>query len=278
MPASTSTDPRLDNEELVPRVEALGQAEKSGDAAAAARLRGEIAAILRTEVERRYRLIAEALALCQDFPASEAALHIQAEDRAQHDRNFAYVANPENHLAAGLSGNAATAEFLSRELNADHHDRLMIRSVSGARSAARLSGDVLRGEVIAREAWKTGRRTTVKYRIRTVQERLSVRRGDKLSPLDDDTYRYCVEDVATGEAGDTTVTLDLINGKTKAGQPGIGDRIELAEPLSTQERIARTMGIAHERLRTKPAAQPVQHRLRRRQNYLARIRALRSDT
>ena len=125
---------------------------------------------------------------------------------------------------------------------------------------------------------KMGRRTTVKYRIRTVQERLPVRRGDKLCPLDDSTYRYCVQDVATGEAGDTTVTLELINGKTKGGQPEVGDRIELGEPLSSQERIARTMGLAHERLRTKPTTQPVQGRLRRRQNYLAGIRALRRDT
>ena len=55
-PASTATDPALDNEKLVPLVEAFGQAETSGDTVTATRLRGEIEQILRDEVHRRHRM------------------------------------------------------------------------------------------------------------------------------------------------------------------------------------------------------------------------------
>jgi hypothetical protein len=169
-PVSTATDPQLDNEKLVPMVESLGQAEETGDNASEARLRDEIEKILHVEVGRRYGLICEAIRRCRRFPASAAAEHIQREDRAQYDRHLTYVADPGNHLAAVLSGNAATGEFLSRELNADHVERLAIRSVSGTRSTARLAGDVLVGQVTSRRASKFGRTTTVQYEVRTSQD------------------------------------------------------------------------------------------------------------
>jgi hypothetical protein len=64
----------------------------------------------------------EALALCRQFPASTAAEYLQGEDRAQHDRNLAYLAKPASRLASRLSGDAATTEFLSR-LQSVHHAR-----------------------------------------------------------------------------------------------------------------------------------------------------------
>jgi hypothetical protein len=99
-PASTATDPNVDNSELVPRVEALGRAELSGDTRLAARMRTEIEDVLRVEVLRRDGLVREALRLCRAFPASAIANHVQEVDRAEHDRNAAYVANPANLLAS----------------------------------------------------------------------------------------------------------------------------------------------------------------------------------
>src|SRR4051812_6554434 len=63
--------------------------------------RGEIVAILRPEVERRYRLI-QALTICRRFPASDVADHVEREDRGRHDRHQAYVSDPGSRLAAGL--------------------------------------------------------------------------------------------------------------------------------------------------------------------------------
>jgi hypothetical protein len=258
-------------------VEVLGRADETGDSATAARLRKDIEQILNDEVVRRYGLIREALGRCRSFPASAAADHIQREDRAQYDRHLTYVADPGNQLAAGLSGNAATGEFLSRELNADHVERLAIRSVSGTRSTARLAGDVLVGQVTSRRAWKLGRTTTVQYEVRTNQDRLAIRRGDKLALIGDGTFVFSVIDFATGASGDTMVMLELTAGKTKCGQPNEGDQIELTEPLGSMERISRTMGLAYERMRSKPVAQPVTGRLLVRRDYLSRVRALRRN-
>jgi hypothetical protein len=171
-PASTSTHPRLDNQELVPAVEALRKAEEAGDSESARRLRAQIEEILRREVECRYDLIQRALAVCRRFRSSFAADHVQSRDRERHDRNLAYVSDPDNLLAAGLSGNAATAEFLSRELNAEHIDQLKVRSVSAARASARLSGDILVGRVRNRKEYKSGRKTIITYEVQTGQERL----------------------------------------------------------------------------------------------------------
>ena len=276
-PASTATDPRLDNEKLVPLVEALGKAEESGNRSEETRLRGEIERVLQAEVQRRHGLIRDALAHARRFPASSAAFHVQSEDRAQFDRHLAYVVDPANQLAAGLSGDAATGEFLSRELNADHVEGLAIRSVSAARGSARLAGDVLVGEVTRRRAWKISRTTTVEYRVRSRQDRLAIRRGDKLALIGDETFVFTVLDAEMGAAGETTVTLELTAGKTKAGQPAEGDEIELAEPLGSMERISRTMRLAYERMRSKPAAQAVTGRPVVRRDYLAGVRALRRN-
>lgn len=276
-PVSTSTDPRVDNEQLVPRVEQLAQAERLGDTRTIARLRGEIKAILGPEVERRYQLIQGALAICRRFPASDVADHIEREDRGRHDRHQAYIANPESRLAAGLGGDAATAAFLSRELNAEHIERMGRHSLSGAKSAARLSGDILVGEVIHRDAQKIGRRLHVHYQIRTPQERSPLRVGDKLTPVDSETFGFVVLGTRLENSGYTVVDLELEEGKTKPGQPEVGDHIELAEPRGSTEAIARTMGLAHERLRSKPARRAIAAPVQVTRNYLAGVRALRRN-
>jgi hypothetical protein len=276
-PVSTSTDPRIDNEQLVPRVEQLVQAERQGDTRSVARLRGEISAIFRAEVEHRYRLIQEALAICRRFPASDVANHIEREDRGRHDRHQTYVVNPDNRLAAGLTGDAATAAFVSRELNAEHIERMARHSLSGAQSAARLSGDILAGEVIYRDAQKIGRRLHVHYQIRSTQERSPLRVGDKLTPVDSETFGFVVLGTRLENTGHTVVDLELKDGKTKPGQPEVGDYVELAEPRGSMEGIARTMGLAHERLRSKPARRAIAAPVPVTHNYLAGVRALRRN-
>ena len=276
-PVSTSTDPRVDNEQLVPRVDLLAEAQRQGDTRTVTRLRDEISAILRPEVERRYQLIQDALVICRRFPASEVADHIEREDRSRHDRHQTYVANPENRLAAGLSGDAATAAFLSRELNAEHIERMGRHSLSGARSAARLSGDILAGVVIHRDAQMIGRRLHVRYQIRTAQERSPLRVGDKLTPVGREIFGFVVLGIRLGNTGHTLVDLELKDGKTKPGQPEVGDHIELAEPRGSMEGIARTMGLAHERLRNKPALRPIAAPVQVTHNYLAGVRALRRN-
>jgi len=241
------------------------------------RLRSEIEQILRGEVEHRYRLISDALAICRRFPASVAAEHIGQQDRGRHDRNHVYVADPQNQLAARLSGDAATAEFLSRELNAEHLEGLKVRSVSGARGAARLSGDILIGDVVDRWIQKVPYKTLVHYRVRTGQDRISIRRGDKLTLIDDDTFTFVVSDLELGVSGETLATLDLTAGKRKPGQPVVGDHVELTEPLGSIESISRTMGLAHDRLRTKPQPGPIGGQLAVRRDYLSGIKALRRD-
>jgi hypothetical protein len=138
-PVSTATDPRLDNGKLIPLLQAVGQAEEKGDSSSSNRRRAEIKRIFHEEVGRRYDLIRQALSVCRRFPGSAGADYIQHQDRARYERNLAYVANPENLLATGLSSNAATSTFLARELRAEHLEGLMLRSVSGLRSVARLS-------------------------------------------------------------------------------------------------------------------------------------------
>ncbi|MGO9330541.1 MAG: hypothetical protein ACLQJ0_20825 [Steroidobacteraceae bacterium] len=276
-PVSTSTDPRVDNDELVPRVEQLAEAERQGDTRTVTQLRNEVSAIFRTEVERRYRLIQEALAICLRFPASDVADHMEREDRGRHDRHQAYVANPDNRLAAGLTGDAATATFLSRELNSEHIERMGRHSLSGAQSAARLSGDILAGEVIHRDAQKIDRRLHVHYQIRTAQERSPLRVGDKLTPVDSETFGFVVLGTRLENTGHTIVDLELKDGKTKPGQPEVGDQVELAEPRGSMEGIARTMGLAHERLRSKPARRAIAAPVPVTHNYLAGVRALRRN-
>jgi hypothetical protein len=273
-PTSTSTAPRLDNEKLMPLVEALGRATES-HTSTTARLRTEIEQILADEVSRRYQLIEIALTKCRAFPSSAAADHIQHRDRTRYDRNLAYVANPENLLAAGLSGHAATDEFLSRELNAEYLQQVMLRSVSSSRSSARLSGDILAGRVVRRDIQKKGRKTTIQYQIRSNQERLAMRRGDSTTLLDDEAFEFSVVDFNLDPSGDTTVTLELTSGKTKPGQPDVGDYIELAEPISSPERIARTMCIARDRLRRKPALRTNNARRAASEDYLSGIKRLR---
>ena len=276
-PVSTSTDPRVDNEQLVPRVEQLAEAERQRDSRTVTRLGAEISGILRPEVERRYRLIQDALAICRRFPASDVADHIEREDRGRQDRHQAYIANPESRLAAGLSGDAATAAFLSRELNAEHIERMGRHSLSSARSAARLSGDILAGEVIHRDAQKIGRRLHVHYQVRTAQERSPLRVGDKLTPVGSETFGFVVLGTRLDNTGHTLVDLELKDGKTKPGQPEVGDHIELAEPRGSTEGIARTMGLAHERLRSKPARRAIAAPVPVTHNYLAGVRALRRN-
>jgi hypothetical protein len=166
---------------------------------------------------------------------------------------------------------------LSRELYAEHVEKLMIRSVSSSRGSARLSGDILAGEVIGRDVRKSGRKTIIQYQIRTSQERLPIRRGDKLTLIDDMAFVFSVVDIVLGSSGDTTVKLDLTVGKTKAGQPNVGNYVELAEPPSSMERIARTMGLAHDRLRTMPALRFISGPLGVTRDYLSGIRALRRN-
>jgi hypothetical protein len=262
---------------LVPRVERLAQAEQQGDTRTVTRLRGEISAILRPEVERRYRLIREALAICRRFRASDVADHIEREDRGRHDRHQVYVGNPNNRLAAGLTGDAATAAFLSRELNAELIERMARHALSGAQSAARLSGDILAGEVIHRDAQKIGRRLHVHYQIRTMQERSPLRVGDKLMPVGTETFGFVVLGTRLENTGHTVVDLELKDGKTKSGQPEVGDYVELAEPCGSMEGIARTMGLAHERLRSKPARHVIAATVPVTHNYLAGVRALRRN-
>jgi hypothetical protein len=274
-PSSTSTHPRLDNEKLVPRVDALGRVEKTANSTDAHRLRTEIAEILCDEVNRRYALIIEAVSACRRFPASAAADHVQQQDRARHDRNLAYVANPNNLVAARLSGTSATGEFLARELNAEHMEQLMVRSVSNSRSGARLSGNILVGKVMRRNAQKSGRKTAIHFQIRSKQERLALRRGDKLTRLDDAAFEFTVLDCALDASGATTVTLALTGGSTKSGQPELGDYVELAEPLSSPERIARTMRLARDRLRMKRPQPPVTSPFAVKHDYLSGVRNLR---
>jgi hypothetical protein len=275
-PVSTATDPRLDNGKLIPLLQALGQAQEKGDSSARNRLRAEIEQVFHQEVGRRYGLIGQALAVCRRFPGSAGADYIQHQDRARYDRNLAYVANPENLLATGLSGNAATSTFLARELHAEHLEGLMLRSVSGLRSTARLSGNILVGQVMDRGVRKCGRKTVLHYQIRSAQERLSIRRGDNLALVDDLAFSFRVLDFAVDESGETVVTLELTGGKTKPGQPQVGDQLELAEPLTSPERIARTMRLARERLSVKPPAQPVHRRLVVKHDYLSGVRKMRS--
>jgi hypothetical protein len=276
-PASTSTHPRLDNKKLVPLLDALRKAEDTGDEETAFELRSQIGNALHTEVERRYALIQTALGICRRFESSSVADHIQDRDREHHDRNFAYVADPNNQLAASLSGDPATAEFLSRELNAAHVEQLMLRSVSAARASARLSGDILIGRVKDRRQYKDGRKTIITYDIETSQERLSVRRGDKLTLIDNESLVFVVEDFALAASGDTIVSLRLKAGIRSFNQPNVGDSMELLEPLDMAERIGRTMGLAHERLRNKPQLRPVSGKLSIRRDYLAGVRALRRN-
>jgi hypothetical protein len=275
-PVSTATDPRLDNGKLIPLLQAVGQAEEKGDSSSSNRRRAEIKRIFHEEVGRRYDLIRQALSVCRRFPGSAGADYIQHQDRARYERNLAYVANPENLLATGLSGNAATSTFLARELRAEHLEGLMLRSVSGLPSVARLSGNILVGKALDRGVRNCGRKTVVHYQIRSAQERLSIRRGDNLTLVDDLAFSFRVLDFAVDESGETVVTLELTGGKTKPGQPQVGDQLELAEPLTSPERIARTMRLARERLSVKPPAQPVHRRLVVKHDYLSGVRKMRS--
>jgi hypothetical protein len=176
-----------------------------------------------------------------------------------------------------LSGDAATAEFLSRELNAAHVEQLMLRSMSAARASARLSGDILIGRVKDRREYKDGRKTIISYDIETSQERLSVRRGDKLTLIDNESLVFTVEDFSLTASGNTIVSLRLKAGIRSFNQPRVGYSVELLEPLDMAERIGRTMGLAHERLRNKPGLRAVSGRLAVRRDYLGGVRALRRN-
>ncbi|TGE02440.1 hypothetical protein [Methylobacterium nonmethylotrophicum] len=265
-PASTATSPELDNEELVPRLEAYRTARRIHDAAEAARLEDEIDAILVEEVKRRHELMIQALAAIRVFPDSTVARTIQAADRGRFDRYRTYASNPANNISRGLAHLYGTAQFLEREFAEDLVGGLAMRSVSGERSAARLRGEIVVAEVLNRTITQNKKAITVIYELLSTQDRLSIRPGDKLVLLGPYEFGFKIRSYGQTQAG-TRIEAELTAGKTKPGQPAIGDTIEIATPMTDNFRIHRTMDIAWNRFRSNRVLPqvsgpvPVQHDL-----------------
>jgi len=224
---STSTDPQLDNMHLVPRSMALRRARRQGDHAEVARLGGEITEHLVPEIEHRYDLVREGLVRIRTFPGSERASAIHAADRRRYDSRRVRVADPDKNLSRGLKGAFGHYSFLDREKALHHVETLGIKSVSSARSQARLKGEVLVGEVLDRNEYRAGRSRMIEYEILSHQDQLTFRDGDDLVLLDGaEPFKFEVDGIEIdGEA--FVVRLHVTAGKTKAGQPQVGDVIEL---------------------------------------------------
>jgi hypothetical protein len=246
---SSATDPELDNLQLDPRLSALRGAKRAGDQRTISRLEAEIREIFVDEVERRFRLIVEALEIAERSPASDAARVIQAADRRRFDDHKAYASGPDNLIARGLRDDFAVTEFIEREFLIERVEGLQTRSVSGHRGAALMAGEIVVGEVLTRTETQRGRARCVEYEIRSSQDRLTIRPGDDLV-LTNGTEEFGFKIRGYHLDGDQTIiTAELTSGKTKPGQPLVGDEVELGRKVSDEFRIVRAMGIARRRLR-----------------------------
>jgi hypothetical protein len=95
--------------------------------------------------------------------------------------------------------------------------------------------------------------------------------------IETDDFTFVVDDTSATPSGETIVSLRMKAGMRKPGQPDEGEHIELAAPLGSRDSIARTMGIAGERLRSAPAPRPVMTRLTVQHDYLSAVKARRSN-
>jgi len=227
--ASTSTDPQHDNRHLVPLSMALKRARRAGDDAEVARLSAGIRDQLVPEIEHRYDLVREGLPRVRAFPGSELASTIHAADRRRYDSHRVRVANPEKNVSRGLKGAFGHLAFLEREKVLHQMEILGTRSVSSARSEARLAGKVLVGEVLDRVEYNVGRRLMVEYVIRSQQDQLAFRDGDDLVLLDgEEPFGFRIDGIER-DPESFIVHAHVTAGKTKPGQPQVGDDIELGE-------------------------------------------------
>ena len=190
------------------------------------------------------------------------------------ERNLAYVANPANRLAWGYQ------ETPRPQISFARTERRTCR----ATGATNRQQHARCGAPVGRHSCRRGDRPrrpedgpclTVRYQIRTCQERSPLRRGDKLTLLDGRPFIFVVVTTALDAHGHTVVSLEVKDGKTKPGQPAIGEAVELAEPLGPGESIGRTMALAHQRLRTKPTPRAVAGTVRSTHDYLSSVQALR---
>jgi hypothetical protein len=254
LPASGATSPEFDRHQLEPAFHAYMTASRDRDSSGAIRARLRIEQLIGKEIRRRYRLVQAALRELAAFPESEVAAELAAEDRRSFLAHLAYVADPNNHLRRGLDRNTQTSEFMSREFAVSRVEGLSMRSVSGAYATAKLSGDLLEGQVVDSVRNKVGRTTTAVQTIASTQQQLALRAGDKLCLLADERFVYRVEDVRLcARTGRTLVRLDVTNGKTLPGLPSVGEPVALAPPLQDRQSLARARRIAWQRMRGRPA-------------------------
>jgi hypothetical protein len=252
-PASGATSPEFDHDQLEPAFGAYVTAARDRDSSGAGRARRRIEQLIAGEIRRRYRLAQAALRELAAFPESVVADEIAAEDRASFLAHLGYVADPNHHLRRGLDRNMQTSEFMSREFAVSRVEGLRMRSVSGAYAAAKLSGDLLEGEVVKSVRNKVGRTTTAMQTVASTQQQLSLRAGDKLCLLADERFVFRVEEVGLcARTGRMLVQLDVTNGKTLPNLPSVGAAVALAPPLRDRQALGRARNIAWQRMRGRP--------------------------
>jgi hypothetical protein len=252
-PASGATSPDFDRKLLEPAYDVYVAATRDGDTAAAARAKQKIERLIGDEIRRRYGLAQQALRELVRFRESALAKEIAEEDRRGFAAHLAYVANPNNHLRRGFDQNMQTSEFVSREFAVTRVEGLSMRTVSGAYAKAKLSGDLLEGDVIKSARNKNGRTTTARQTVATTQLQLSLRAGDKLTLLADERFVFRVESVgACPQTGRALVRLEVTNGKTLPGLPALGAAVALAPALRDRRSLARAGNIAWQRMRALP--------------------------
>lgn len=224
--ASISTDPVIDNTLLDPLVNSFFRAERNADRRSAASVRRRIHAVLKPEVERRYRLIQEAMAAVRTIPETPLAQMTANSDRQNFDRHVAYVTSSPG-LRRGFSGDSGFVEYINRDVAHRDHQADSIHANGRERAEARISGVVLHGKVIARRERRHGRRRIIECDILTAQQRMRARAGLELQLLDNpDGFSFRVETIERQPAG-VVVTLRMMVGMSKGGQPAVSDIVVL---------------------------------------------------
>jgi hypothetical protein len=224
--ASVSTDPALDNEVLDALVRRFYEADRDGDAAAAALAQRAIEAELELEVRRRYELIREAMAAVTPIPETAHAASVAAREREQFDLHFAYVQGNQP-LPRGFSGTSGMVEFVHREVAHRDIEVQAIQAPGRHRAEARLSGEILHGTIVARRQAKRGKATIIDYDVGTQQDRLRIRLGTGLTLMGNGVnFEFSVEGLQR-QAGRSLVTLRMTAGMRKTGQPVVGQTVEL---------------------------------------------------
>jgi hypothetical protein len=105
------------------------------------------------------------------------------------------------------------------------------------RAEARLSGEILHGTIVARRQAKRGRATIIDYDVTTQQDRLRIRPGTDLTLMDNAVnFEFTVEALQR-RAGRSLITLRMTAGMRKAGQPSLGQTVELGPKSYFSRRI-----------------------------------------